>query len=268
MFRDGMSARLAQALTHCQAIINLAGAPINHRWTAEYKQELADSRIGVTRRLVRALTNVKSTPKLLISASAVGYYPTTGQCDEYTRTRGDGFLANLCYAWEKEARLCPKQTRVIIARFGVVLSTDGGALHQMLAPLRMTKVAAAIGPGTQPFPWIDLHDLCRAMDFFIRCEEAAGVFNLVAPQQVSQHAFAKAMGKAYRAWLTLTVPRRLFKLLYGESASFLTEGQLVRPTRLLEADFHFTSPTVEQFFEKQLQPKQSGILLNEATSHK
>lgn len=165
MFREGMSGLLIQTLAHCDVVINLAGAPINKRWTPEYKQELFNSRIVVTHRIVRALNAVKTKPKLMISASAVGYYPPEVEADEYTRTRGEGFLSDLCYAWEKEAKRCPEPTRLVITRFGVVLSPDGGAMQQMLRPLQATKVATAIGPGTQSFPWIALHDLCRAMEF-------------------------------------------------------------------------------------------------------
>ena len=250
MFREGMSGLLVQTLTHCDVIINLAGAPINQRWTPEHKQELFNSRITVTHRIIRALNAVKTKPKLMISASAVGYYPSLVESDEYTQTRGDGFLSDLCYAWEKEAKRCPQPTRLVITRFGVVLSPDGGAMQQMLRPLRATKVAAVIGPGTQPFPWIDIRDLCRAMAFFIENEELRGVFNLVAPQAVSQSTFTRAMGKAYHAWTTLIVPQTVFRLLYGEAASFLTAGQSVRPTRLLEAGFHFSVPTIEKLFEE------------------
>ena len=189
MFREGMSGYLIQTLTHCDVVINLAGAPINKRWTPEYKQELFNSRIVVTNRIIRALNAVKTKPKLMISASAVGYYPS-----------------------------------------------------------QATKIATAIGPGTQVFPWISIRDLCRAMEFFITHEETHGVYNLVAPQQISQYAFTRAMGKAYRAWTTMVAPQRIFRILYGEAASFLTAGQRVRPTRLTEAGFHFSIPNVERFF--------------------
>ena len=181
MFREGMSGLLVQTLTHCDVIINLAGAPINQRWTPEHKQELFNSRITVTHRIIRALNAVKTKPKLMISASAVGYYPSLVESDEYTQTRGDGFLSDLCYAWEKE--------------------------------------------------------------------ELRGVFNLVAPQSVSQLSFTRAMGKAYHAWTTFIVPQAVFRLLYGEAASFLTAGQNVRPTRLQEAGFHFSVPTIKKLFE-------------------
>ena len=187
-------------------VINLAGAPINRRWTPEYKRELYDSRINVTHRIIRALGAVRRKPQLLISASAVGYYSLEGIFDEYTNTRGSGFLADLCYAWEKEAKRCPPEMRLVIARFGVVLSPDGGAMEQMLRPLKM-KLAAAIGPGTQPFPWISMNDLCRAMAFIIENDTLRGTFNFVSPQEITQYAFARALGKAYHAWGTIIVPR-------------------------------------------------------------
>ena len=138
----------------------------------------------------------------MISASAVGYYPSLVESDEYTQTRGDGFLSDLAMRGRRKRNVVRNRQDFVITRFGVVLSSDGGAMQQMLRPLRATKVAAAIGPGTQPFPWIDIHDLCRAMVFFIENEELRGVFNLVAPQSVSQLSFTRAMGKAYHAWTT------------------------------------------------------------------
>lgn len=249
IFREGMSGQLIQTLSHCDIVINLAGAPVSNRWTPEHKREMYDSRIRVTHGIIRAMEAVKTKPRLLISTSAVGYYPSGGTFDEYTQTRGDSFLSDLCYAWEKEARRCPPQTRLAITRFGIVMSPDGGAMERMLKPLKKTKVASAIGPGTQPFPWISIHDLCRAMDFIINNEAVSGVLNLVAPQQVSQYAFTRAMAKAYHAWMTVVVPSSVFRLLYGEAASFLTTGQNVRPTRLLEYGFQFETPAVENLFE-------------------
>ena len=249
MFREGMSGHLIQTLAHCDVIINLAGTPINRRWTPEHRQELFDSRVVVTHRIIRALNAVRTKPKLMISASAVGYYPAMAEVDEYTHTRGEGFLSDLCYAWEKEAKRCPEHTRLIIARFGVVLSPDGGAMQQMLRPLQATKIAAAIGPGTQPFPWIDIRDLCQAMEFFISHEETRGIFNLVAPQQISQYFFTREMAKAYHAWTTVVVPQAIFRMLYGEAASVFTSGGRVHPTRLLEAGFQFSVSNVEQLFK-------------------
>lgn len=249
IFREEMSGHLIQTLAHCDVVINLAGAPISRRWTPEYKRQLYESRIQVTHRIIRSMEAVRQKPKLMISASAVGYYPQEGSFDEYTNTRGNGFLSDLCYAWEKEAKHCPSQTRLVITRFGIVLSPDGGAMEQMLKPLAMTKTAAVIGSGAQPFPWIDIKDVCLAMKFIIEQETLRGIVNLVAPQAITQHTFTRALAKAYHAWATIKVPRTAFRLLYGEAASFLTTGQQVRPTRMLEAGFHFTTPVIDQFFE-------------------
>lgn len=250
MFREGMSGLLIRTLAHCDVVINLAGAPVSRRWTPEHKKEMFDSRVVVTHRIIRALNAVKTKPGLMISVSAAGYYPPGVEVDEYTRTRGDGFLADLCYAWEKEARRCPEPVRLVIARLGVVLSPDGGAMQQMFRPLRSVKIAVAVGPGTQSFPWIDMRDFCRAMKFFIEHEETHGVFNLVVPQQVSQYTFAREMGKTYGAWTTLVLPQKLFRMLYGEGSSVLASGQKVRPTRLLEAGFRFSVPDVERLFKE------------------
>lgn len=250
MFREEMSGHLIQTLAHCDVVINLAGASISHRWTPEYKREMYESRIQVTHRIIRSMEAVRQKPKLMISASAVGYYPLEGSFDEYTNTRGNGFLSDLCYAWEKEAKHCPSQTRLVITRFGIVLSPDGGAMEQMLKPMTMTKTAAVIGSGAQPFPWIDIKDLCLAMKFIMEHETLRGIVNLVAPQQVTQYTFTRALAKAYHAWATVKVPRVAFRLLYGDAASFLTTGQQVSPTRMLEAGFRFATPTLGQFFEK------------------
>lgn len=120
-------------------------------------------------------------------------------------------------------------------------------MEQMLRPLRIARVAGVIAPGTQPFPWIGIQDLCRAMEFIINHEVLSGVFNLVVPQQVSQYAFTRAMAARYHAWMKVVIPRWFFRMQYGEAASFLTSGQNVRPTRLLEAGFRFDKPTIEAF---------------------
>lgn len=269
MFREDMTGHLIQTLAHCDVIINLAGASINHRWTPEYKKELYNSRINVTHRIIRALGAVKTKPKLMISASAVGYYPSTDTIlsstipfDEHFHVHGDDFLAQLCHLWEKEAQRCPQSTRLVITRFGIVLSPDGGAMQKMLQPLKMTKVATALGPGTQPFPWIDIRDLCRAMSFIIENDSMQGIYNFVAPQQVSQYAFTCMMAKAFHAWTTVVMPRAAIHLLYGEAASFLTAGQYVCPTRLLEAGFTYSVPTVEKLFERTDHSSVSHLDLN------
>lgn len=114
----------------------------------------------------------------------------------------------------------------------------------------ITAGSRCVGPGTQPFPWIAIQDLCRAMEFIISHEEASGVFNLVAPQQVSQYAFTQAMAARYHAWMKVVVPRWFFRMRYGEAASFLASGQNVRPTRLLEALARFANADDRRFLRR------------------
>ena len=131
MFRDNMSDQLIARLSQCEVVINLAGATINRRWTTEYKKELYNSRINVTRRLVQTINSLEQKPQLFISASAVGYYPTEGCHDDYSQERGEGFLSDLCCRWEAEAAKVHTDTRLVITRFGVVLSPDGGAFKEL-----------------------------------------------------------------------------------------------------------------------------------------
>ena len=110
------------------AVINLAGAPIDRRWTDAYKRELVESRIMTTRKLVEAVNRLHEPPGVMISASAVGYYGSSGGCHgELDAPEADSFLAELCVAWEKEAGLVNSSVRLVLTRFGVVLSPDGGA---------------------------------------------------------------------------------------------------------------------------------------------
>lgn len=243
--------QLVEVLEDCDVLINLAGATINRRWTPQYKDVICNSRIGTTSRLVCALKSADKKPELMISASAVGYYPSEGEFDEHDDVATEGFLASLCREWEAEAKKCPSETRLVITRFGVVLALDGGAMKEMITPLIRTKVSAVIGSGKQAFPWIDLQDVCKAILFLMEREKAKGVYNLVSPQQINQKHLAHALAKAYRAWATLPVPGFVFRCLFGERSSMLLEGQMVRPSRLLEAGFVFSVPTVEQLLNLQ-----------------
>lgn len=245
LLREDSFRELVEAVADCDVIINLSGASINRSWTSEYKKELYDSRIHSTSRLVCAIKSARRKPKLMISVSAVGYYPTTGEYDERDVVETQGFLASLCRAWEAEAMKCPSETRLVIIRMGLVLALDGGALHEMILPLLQTKFSAVLGSGKQAFPWIAIQDVCRAVAFFIENEETKGVYNLVSPQQITQKYFARALARAYHAWSTITIPSCFFRVFFGERSSVLLEGQSVRPTRLLEAGFKFEVPAVE-----------------------
>lgn len=249
LLREDSFQHLVDTLEDCDVVINLAGASIDRRWTSAYKEELLDSRLGPTSRLVNAIELAQKKPKVMISASAVGYYPSTGSYDERDEVMAEGFLASLCRKWEATARQCIPETRLVITRFGVVLALDsGGAVQEMVTPLLKTKFSAVLGSGKQAFPWIAIQDVCRAISFLIDNNEARGVYNLVSPQQITQKHLACILSKAYHAWGTLPVPAFLLRSFFGERSKFLLEGQTVYPSRLLEAGFEFSVPTVEELF--------------------
>ena len=168
---DGAMGRLVAALEGCGAVVNLAGAPIDRRWSDTYKEELYASRIGPTRRLVEAIGALETPPGVLVSASAVGYYPAEGCYKETDARKGTGFLSDLCAAWEQEAQRVPPGVRLVVTRFGVVFSPGGGAFPRLARPFRM-GVAARLGDGSQNVSWIALEDLVRAIGFVL--EDAAG----------------------------------------------------------------------------------------------
>lgn len=245
-FTDAERDRLCYLVAECEAVVNLAGAPIDRRWSRTYKEELVASRVEVTRRLVEAVGRSERT-KTFLSASAVGCYPSVGCYDEYSPERGQGLLAQLCERWEAEARRVG--VRCVIARFGVVLSEAGGALPRLMRSARY-GVAAVPGGGSQPFSWIDLHDLVRAVEFLLLHEKLDGVFNFTAPGMGSLREFIRAVGRRYGARLTVIVPAFAVKWALGEASSVLLGGQCAVPLRLLGAGFRFESPTVGDFLRR------------------
>ena len=177
-------------------------------------------------------------PQLFISASAVGIYPDEGIYSETSTSEGTGFLADVCIHWEEEAQKLSRDVRLVIARFGVVLSKDGGALPKMLLPFRFF-VGGKIASGKQGFSWIHIDDVLYALQFIIDHDELSGVINLVAPQPLTNRAFAKATAEVMHRPAWLTIPGKIFHYLYGEGEELLTKGQQAYPARLLSAGYVF-----------------------------
>ncbi len=247
MFRPENKALLCRALSECDAVINLAGAPVNKRWTHTYKKQIYESRIGTTRALTRALKEATPAPQVFISTSAAGYYPSWGEWDEYNASHGNGFLSLLCCDWEEAARECPGTMRLVIPRYGVVLSREGGALLPLLQAQRRLHAGIVIGNGEQPFPWISLPDLCRTYARLLGDNNMHGVYNFTSPGCVSQHELARVLAQIDGLSQLIAIPKFFFYLLYGESAQFFTEGQQVLSKRLQEAGFEFAHPSAEEF---------------------
>ena len=238
---------LVATIGECDAIVNLAGEPLlGGRWTARRRAALEASRVELTATLVRALGTAPQRARVLISASAVGFYGDRGDevLTESSRA-ADDFLGSLCQRWE-HAALAAEQAgvRVVLLRTGVVLGKAGGALARMLPPFRL-GVGGPIGSGEQYLPWIHLHDLVRAIAASLTDDRYRGPLNAVAPQQVDGRNFAHALGRALHRPALVPVPAMALKAIFGRAATVLLASQRVEPRRLVERGFAFEFPTLD-----------------------
>ncbi|MCA9576467.1 MAG: TIGR01777 family oxidoreductase [Polyangiales bacterium] len=238
------------ALADADAIVHLAGSNIgDRRWTAAVKRDVLDSRVSGTSLLARTLAGMSGArPKTLLSASAVGFYGDTGaRTVDEGAPRGEGFLADVCEAWE--ASLAPAResgVRVVVARLGVVLSAEGGALRKMLPPFKL-GLGGVVGSGTQGFPWVSLPDVVGALRFLVAAEDAGGVFNIVGPELVDNAAFTKTLGSVLGRPTVIPLPGFMARVgLGGEMADeLLLQGQRVVPKALRDAGFAFRHEKLE-----------------------
>ncbi|MEZ6964422.1 TIGR01777 family oxidoreductase [Aeromonas sp. S9(2024)] len=236
-------------LNDVDAVINLAGEPIAAgRWSEQRKQLLCDSRWLLTEQLVDLIKLSTTPPKVLINASAIGWYGRQDDAplDEQCQTPHDEFTHQLCQQWEtlaQEAR--SRLTRVCIVRIGLVLGTDGGALPKMLPPYRF-GLGGPMGAGNQVMSWIHVQDLVRAILFLLEHGECDGIFNGTAPHPVSNREFSQTLAHTLHRPHLFTVPAALLRLMMGEASDLLLTGQHVLPARLQQAGFHFTYPELPQ----------------------
>lgn len=227
------------------AVVNLAGAPIAQgRWTKSRKDVLLQSRVDSTRALVHALAKMNIRPRVLVQASAIGYYGNRG--DELLTEEsapGDGFLARVAGEWEAEAAKAEALgIRVVLARFGVILAKEGGALPQMMRPFRF-GVGGRVGSGRQWMSWITLEDTVRVLCLAIESNTLRGAINVVSPQPVTNLEFTSELARALGRPAIVPVPAFALRLALGEMADELLLGSLrVIPEKLLNSRFEFRSP--------------------------
>jgi hypothetical protein len=226
------------------AVINLAGAPILKRWTKSYRKEIYDSRIETTRKIANAIVRAKIKPKVFISSSAIGIYNTVNVHKEESTGFSDNFLGKLCRDWEAEALAAVGNTRVILLRTGVVLSSKGGMLKAAHGPFSI-GLGGTIGKGDQSFSWVHIRDLMHIYRTILDNEKISGVVNAVAPNPTTNLHFTKTFGKVLNQITVFKIPLSALKVIYGDAASTLTEGQNVIPEKLLRNGFEFEFPTIE-----------------------
>jgi hypothetical protein len=222
------------------AIINLSGESIAQRWTQTVKERIRSSRIEATRAIVNAITNASKKPSVLINSSAVGYYGNVPEGDvSESHPKGTGFLADTCAEWEAEAQKAEALgVRVVLIRTGIVLEKGGGALPKFIFPFKM-YAGGPLGSGRQWFPWIHREDVVDAIIFSLIHPTVEGAVNAAAPDPKTMRDFCADLGRALHRPSWAPVPSFALKILFGEMAEMLLQGQKCVPDKLQKAGYHF-----------------------------
>ncbi len=236
-------------LSGIHAVVNLAGEPVNQRWTEERKKLFRESRVAYTRRLVAAIAALppEERPAVLVNASGVGYYGDRG--DDYlteAAPRGHGYLQDLCGDWEAAAREAePLGVRVVTVRIGLVLGREGGAL-KMLRTVFRWGLGGKLGHGRQWMPWIHVEDLRAAIVHAVISPGMSGPCNGTAPQPVTNADFTRAMAAAVRRPAWFMVPAPALGIVFGEFSEAMLQSQRAVPSALVEDGFTFRFNTLEE----------------------
>ena len=235
-------------------VINLAGASLaDGRWTESNKKKIMDSRINATRACVHFINSSPNPPKLFFSASGVGYYgiEKTDEIDERARP-GNDFPARVCKRWEEEAN--EAKCRIVIARIGVVLGRDGGAMNEML-PIYKRGLGGRFAAGNQGFPWIHIRDVIKVVETAIENEEISGPLNVVAPHVVDQATFSRLLSRTLGKNDIFVIPKFALKVMFGEKSLLFYGGQKAIPRKLQEKGFIFEYPDLRSALREVIKGK-------------
>jgi len=230
------------------AVVHLAGESIVGRWTEAKKRRIRESRVQGTRNLAEGLAAARQRPRLLISASAIGYYGDRGE--ETLREdspSGNGFLPEVCREWEAAVKPAANAgIRTVQMRFGLVLSRSGGALQKMLFPFRM-GVGGNMGNGRQWWSWVDIDDLVGAVQHVIKTDTLRGAVNVVAPTPVRNAEFTKTLASVLSRPAILPMPAFAARLVFGQMGDeLLLASQRVEPAKLMANGYAFQKPDLQR----------------------
>jgi uncharacterized protein (TIGR01777 family) len=231
----------ARAFEAVDGVVNLVGETIGQRWSDQVKERIRASRETATRNLVHGMESAEKRPRVLVSASAVGYYGDRGESiiDE-SAPAGEDFLAQLCVRWEAAARDAERSgIRVVILRTGHVLDRRGGLLGRMIAPFKL-GLGGPIGSGSQYMPWIHIDDLVAMYLWALDDELVRGIFNATSPTPATNRELSSALGRALHRPAVIPTPRIALRAMLGaEMAENVTTGQRAVPRRALDDGFQF-----------------------------
>lgn len=238
-----------------EAIVNLAGTSLNKgRWTEKHKKEIYESRISATNEVIRLLKILKSPPRVLVNASAIGVYPTSSATTytEKSAENANDFLAKTVQDWEQSAIAAKNLgVRVVLARFGVILGNNAGALPMMVMPYKF-YIGGTVGTGSQWVSWVHVVDVIKAIIYAIQNEKLDGIINVTSPNPVRMKNFGKMIASVTNRPHWLPVPAFMLKLALGKKSQLVLDGQRVLPKVLLTSDFQFQYPTLKNAFENLL----------------
>lgn len=235
-----------EQIKRIDAIVNLTGESIaSKRWSAAQKEKITRSRTEATETLVHAVRLTSQRPRVLINASAVGYYGSVPEGDvNESMPSGTGFLADVCRRWEESALKAEAYgMRVVLLRIGVALGRDGGALAKMLLPFKLFA-GGSLGSGEQWFPWIHRDEIGKIMNYCLENDTIKGAVNACSPNPVRMREFAAALGNVLHRPAWAPVPALVLKTLLGELSEMLLTGQKAIPSKLLQNDYRFQFPVL------------------------
>lgn len=237
--------QLAISLKGTDAVVHLSGAPIIQRWTSKNRKIMYDSRIITTRNIAGAigLLAIEERPKVMVSASAIGLYQVGKLHAEDSYAFADHFAARLIIDWEEANAMLPEDTRSVIFRIGLVLDSKAELIKRLKLPF-LLYAGGPIGNGAQPFPFIHLHDVTGAIQWAISQTEVKGVYNLTAPEQITNGQFSAELGKRLNRPSWFPVPKLPLRVLFGEAAQLVFESPAIEPRRLKEENFIYQFPTL------------------------
>jgi uncharacterized protein (TIGR01777 family) len=236
-----------RVLDGAEAVVGLAGAGVgDRRWTAEYKQEIRDSRVRGTNALATAIARCERPPSVFVSASAIGYYGDTGDTAVDERgAPGHDFLADVCLAWEEAAHPASLAgVRVAHPRFGLVVSAKGGAFGRLL-PLARAGLGGRMGDGRQYWSCVSLTDTVAGLRHIIGTPSLVGPVNVTGPEPVTNRQVTAIVGRALRRPTLCAMPGAALRLAIGEFADGILMSQRILPARLIESGYSFAHPTTE-----------------------
>jgi len=265
-WRGEISHELIEAIEESDVIINLAGENIagdnmvefiKNRWTSETKVRLTDSRVGLGRIITEAIKKARKKPKLLIQASAVGYYGNAGN-DILTEDSppGNDFLASLCVEWENSTKAIEAFgiRRVVIRTAGMVMGSNKGSFPHLVLPFRFF-VGGPIGNGRQWSSWIHIEDQIHIIKYLIENDRTQGIYNISAPEMVQNYQVSKIIGEILHRPSSIPLPNNILKIIFGDKSTLLTASQRQSSQKLQNSGYNFIYPNFRSAAENLLTPQ-------------